>query len=114
MWQEPAALRDFATAYVRCGGQTRRKPSGRIVSLMDARDGLKQSGPSMIAKELAVADVSTQRIQAAVPRDVPHLEQRGAALCGRGEEAGAQAVPTEQRRVETDAPGIRLDDLRHG
>jgi hypothetical protein len=34
-------------------------------------------------------------------------------LRGRSQESGPQAAPTEQRRIEADAPGICLNDICH-
>ena len=43
----------------------------------------------MVLKQLSVANVTTQRIDGAVPAHVHHFEDRGAALGGRCEEARA-------------------------
>jgi hypothetical protein len=51
---------------------------------------------------------------ALVAAHVHHLEDRGAAPGGRGEEAGAERMAGKELRVKSDATGARLDHPDHG
>ena len=68
----------------------------------------------MIAEQIGVAHVGLQHIHRLVPRHVPHLEHRGAAAGGAGQEAGAQRMGAEVGGFEAEPAGIGLDDLADG
>jgi hypothetical protein len=42
---------------------------------------------------------------------VAHFERRGIASCGAGQEARAQGVTGERRRIDSEARGIRFHDI---
>ena len=78
--------------------------------LTGAAIGLQQTLARMICEQVAIPDVAFQGGEAAVTRDVHHLEQACSASCSRGEESGAQRVSGELCGVEACAIGVGFDD----
>jgi hypothetical protein len=74
--------------------------------------GLQQTGASVVPEQIRISHIAPENVEAGVARDFLHLEDRGIARCGRGQEAGAQAVAAEGRRIEAETGGALLDDRR--
>jgi hypothetical protein len=58
--------------------------------------GLEKSRTGVTAEEFGFADISTQRLDTTVARDVHHFENRSSFLGGGGQESSPQAMPAEQ------------------
>jgi hypothetical protein len=72
---------------------------------------VKATGAGMIPESLCVANVAPQRIDASVPRNVHHFENRCSAR-GRGsQKSGPQAMSTHRLGVEPDAMRVAFDDV---
>ena len=55
----------------------------------------------MLLEHIHPPDVAAQRVEAAMPRHLGHLEDVGAALRGTGQEPAAQAVAGVGGGIET-------------
>jgi hypothetical protein len=63
----------------------------------------QQSLPRVTFEIFSIPDVAPQRIHALVPGLIGHLEDRGAASGGTGQEARPQRVASEQLGIEAGA-----------
>jgi hypothetical protein len=88
-----------------------KRMAHRISEIGRAGHTSEQPRPSVILENLSVAHVSAKRVDALVSALVHHLENRRAALGGRREESRAKRVASEQRGIEADVLGVRLDDI---
>jgi hypothetical protein len=68
----------------------------------------------MIPEQIGVAHVGLEHVHRFVPRNVPHLENGGAAARCAGQEAGAQGMGAELGPLEPDPFGIGLHDAADG